>query len=170
MKKKQQGTFIVEFAIIAAALFIVLFAVMELARIIWIWNTAAEATRRGARVAAVCPIDVNPDSKVHRATVFADISNTGPTPSPILRGLDTGHVDVFYLDEDGTDLEDAATFENTRYVRVSLSGYPVKALIPFIDIEITLPPFETTIPSESLGLVPPDPDISGDTADFKCVF
>ena len=170
MKKKQQGSFIVEFAIIAAALFIVLFAVIELARVMWIWNTAAEATRRGARVAAVCPIDVGDHSKVHRATVFADISNSGPATSPILRELDTGHVDVFYLDEDGTDLEDAATFENTRYVRVSLSGYPVKALIPFIDIEITLPPFETTIPSESLGLVPPDPDIPGDTADFKCVF
>ena len=174
MKKKQKGSIIVEFDIIAAALFIVLFAVIDLARHLWIWNTAAEATRRGARVAAVCPIDVGDHSKVHRATVFADISNSGPATSPILRELDTGHVDVFYLDEDGTDLtaDDTPppTFENTRYVRVSLSGYPVKALIPFIDIDITLPPFETTIPSESLGLVPPDPDIPGDTADFKCVF
>ncbi len=47
MKKREQGLFLVEFAIIAAALFILLFALIELARIIWIWITGDEDTRRG---------------------------------------------------------------------------------------------------------------------------
>jgi len=163
MKKKVRGTFIVEFAIISVALFIVLFSVMELARIIWIWNTADEATRRGARVAAVCPID---HPSVPKVTVFADPSG-GSTTSPILKGLTTSNVSVSYLDEDGADLGGAATFDNTRYVRVSLSGFTVTPLIPFIDLNFTLPSFETTIPSESLGLIP-DPDNPTDPPVFDC--
>jgi len=159
MKKREQGTFIVEFAIIAAALFLVLFAVMELSRIIWIWNTADEATRRGARVAAVCPIG---HPGVARATVFADPSGSGAATSPILRGLTTANVTVDYLDASGGNQGGAPVFNNTRYVRVSLSGYTVTPLIPFINTTITLPDFETTIPSESLGLIPPaDPPVCG---------
>jgi Flp pilus assembly protein TadG len=164
MKKNEQGLFIVEFAIIAAALFVVLFAVMELARIIWVWNTADEATRRGARVAAVCPID---DTAVECVTVFAapDCGSTGN--SPILRGLSTSNVTVSYLDSDGTVLG-TPTFDDTRFVRVSLSGYTISPLIPFIDTTFTLPPFETTIPSESLGLVP-DPDNPTAAPVFDCL-
>ena len=160
MKKKEQGMVIVEFAIIAVALVIVLFTVMELGRLIWIWNTADEATRRGARVAAVCPIG---DQAVPRVTVFADPGGGGSANSPILPGLNANtHVTVEYLDENGGTPPGGATFENTRYVRVSLSGYPVTLMIPFIEITINLPAFETTIPSESLGFVP-------DTADFRCL-
>jgi Flp pilus assembly protein TadG len=157
MKKSEQGLFLVEFAIIAAALFLVLFAVIELSRIIWIWNTADEATRRGARVAAVCPID---HPAVPEATIFATAGSGGP--SPILRGLTTANVSVAYLDEVG----DAETsYELVKYVRVSLNNYTVTPLIPFINTTFTLPAFETTIPSESLGLIP-DPD--NPTAAARC--
>jgi len=157
MKKSEQGVFTVEFAIIAVALFIVLFAVIELSRIIWIWNTADEATRRGARVAAVCPIN---HPAVAEATVFAP-SGGGPN-SPILRNLTTANVSVAYLDEDG-DAE--TTFELIKYVRVSLNNHTVTPLIPFINTTFTLPSFETTIPSESLGFIP-DPD--DPTAAARC--
>ena len=157
MKKSERGLFLVEFAIIAAALFLVLFAVIELSRIIWIWNTADEATRRGARVAAVCPID---HPAVPEATIFATAGSGGP--SPILRGLTTANVSVAYLDEVG----DAETsYELVKYVRVSLNNYTVTPLIPFINTTFTLPAFETTIPSESLGLIP-DPD--NPTAAARC--
>lgn len=149
MKKTAQGIYLVDFAIVAVMLFTVLFLVIELSRIIWVWNTADEATRRGARVAAVCPID---HPAVLETTIFATAGDGGP--SPILRGLDTSNVSVAYLDEVG-DTE--TVFEDIKYVRVSLSNYTVTLLIPFIDATITLPPFETTIPSESLGLIP-DPD------------
>jgi len=160
MRKRQQGLFIVEFAIIAVALFIVVFTVLELARIVWIWNTADEATRRGARVAAVCPIN---HPAVAEATVFAPAGG-GPN-SPILRGLSaTDNVTVTYLDENGAEDTD---FTDIRYVRVSLRNYTVTPLIPFIDVTFTLPPFETTIPSESLGLVP-DPDNPDDPPVCSC--
>lgn len=146
MKHRERGTFTVEFAIIAAALFIVLFAVIELSRIIWIWNTATEATRRGARVAAVCPIN---HPAVPEVTVFGPPG--GGADSPILRDLSTGNVTVQYLAQDGTPDTD---FEDIRYVRVSINNYSLTPLIPFVNTNFTLPPFETTIPSESLGYIP----------------
>jgi Flp pilus assembly protein TadG len=149
MKKSVQGLFTVEFAIIAAALFLILFTVIELSRIIWIWNTADEATRRGARVAAVCPIN---HPAVLETTIFAPAGSG--VPSPILRGLTTSNVAVEYLDADGVA---ETSFSLIKYVRVSLNNYTVTPLIPFVDKTFTLPSFETTIPSESLGFTP-DPD------------
>jgi hypothetical protein len=149
MSKREQGTFTVEFAIIAAALFIVLFAVIELAHLLWIWNTATEATRRGARVAAVCPIN---HPAVPEVTVFAQPG--GGPGSPILKDLSTANVSVEYLNQDGDPDTD---FRDIAFVRVSLNNYTFTPLIPFVNVDFTLPPFETTIPSESLGYIP-DPD------------
>ena len=154
MSKREQGTFTVEFAIIAAALFMVLFAVIELAHVLWIWNTATEATRRGARVAAVCPIN---HPAVAEVTVFAQPGG-GPS-SPILSGLSTGNVSVEYLNQYGDPDTD---FQDIAYVRVSLNNYAFTPLIPFVNVDFTLPPFETTIPSESLGYIPNRDDPTAD--------
>jgi hypothetical protein len=165
MKKKQQGLYLVEFAITAVVTFIILFAVIELARIIWIWNTADEATRRGARVAAVCPAN---DDAIAQVTVFADL---GSDESQIIKGLTTGNVVVEYFNENGTEItagNEAFYFENTRYVRVSLIDFYVEPLIPFVgDIRFDLPAFEATLPAESLGFVPNPDDPSASY--FDCL-
>jgi len=157
LKKNQRGAYVVEFAIIAAVMFIVLFAAIELSRMIWVWNTLDEATRRGARLAAVCPIN---DPSIPEVTVFN--SPGDGTDSPILQGLHPDHVDVKYLVSDGVNT--SATFEDVRYVRVSINctgclfngeKYKFKPLIPFFNTAgFELPAFETTLPSESLGYVP----------------
>jgi hypothetical protein len=157
MSKREQGLFTVEFAIAATALFIVMFAVIELARIIWVWNTVDEATRRGARVAAVCPIN---HPAVPEVTIFAQPG--GGPDSPILQGLSTGNVNVQYLDQDGNPDTD---FQDIRFVRVSINNYSITPLIPFVRTVFTLPPFETTIPSESLGYIP---DVDDPLADPVC--
>lgn len=48
----QSGTFAVEFALLAAFFFTVLFGVIELARVIYIFNTLQEVTRRAAHAAS----------------------------------------------------------------------------------------------------------------------
>jgi Flp pilus assembly protein TadG len=149
-RKPQRGTFIVEFAIIAAAMFVVLFAAVELSRMIWIWNTAEEATRRGARVAAVCPIG---DSAVPQVTVFA--TPGGGANSPILRGLSTANVVVQYFQADGTTPAVSTIGPNAaKYVRVAIVNYTFTPNLPFVNATFTLPPFTTTLPSESLGFIP----------------
>lgn len=153
MNRREHGTFIVEFAIIAAGLFILLFAVIELSRLIYIWNTINEATRRGARVAAVCPISEK--DIVKRATVFGSYNSvTGVysgDDSAILSDLDITDVNVTHFAADGVTPSDV--WEEVSYVRVSID-YDVTPLIPFFETEITLPTFETTLPAESLGFVP----------------
>ncbi len=53
--KTQRGAAMVEFALIALLFFIILFGIIEFGRAFFTYNTLVEATRRGARVAAVCP-------------------------------------------------------------------------------------------------------------------
>ncbi|MFL6660932.1 MAG: TadE family protein, partial [Rhizobacter sp.] len=44
----------VEFALVASVFFMMLFGALEFSRLLWTWNAASEATRYGARLAAVC--------------------------------------------------------------------------------------------------------------------
>ena len=66
---RQKGTTTVEFAVVAALLLTLLFGVIEVGRAMFVWNTLNEATRRGARVAAVCPVD---HASVARVTIFGE--------------------------------------------------------------------------------------------------
>lgn len=162
MKMRQKGLTTVEFAIIGALFFIVLFGVIEFGRMLFVWNTLTEATRRGARVAAVCPVN---HPAIARKTVFNDENTDGS--SPILSNLSTDDVEVQYLEDDGDVIADpVANFSDIAYVRVSISGgsdgvagyqhdlLVLPALIPGLTGTLTAPEFETTLPRESLGVVP----------------
>ena len=54
---KQRGAAAVEFALIASLLFMLMFGIVEMSRVLFYWNTATEATRLGARLAVVCNKD-----------------------------------------------------------------------------------------------------------------
>ena len=51
MRHQQKGMYTVEFALVAALFFVLLFGVIEFARALFVWETLTEATRRGARLA-----------------------------------------------------------------------------------------------------------------------
>ena len=55
--KKQRGAAAVEFAIVCLLLFTILFAILEFGRMMYVYNTMQEVTRRGAREAVVRWID-----------------------------------------------------------------------------------------------------------------
>ncbi len=160
MKKKQQGVATVEFAIVSALLLLLLLTVIEFARLVFVWNTATEATRRGARVAAVCPVNA---PAIQNVAVFNDDATSGP--SALLSGVSTADVRVEYLDGGGNavdctycNCDDScgdAPFVSIRYVQVSISNYQHTLLLPPpLNLTITMPAFETTLPRESLGVVP----------------
>jgi hypothetical protein len=153
MRHRQKGLYIVEFAFVAALFFVLLFGMIEFARALFVWNTLTEATRRGARLAAVCPVG---HASIANVTVFNDPAAAGT--SPILHGLNSSNVVPEYLDQAGmpTDI-----FDDIRYVRVSIVGFQHTLLIPpllpglmSMNMTLTAPEFETTLPSESLGCVP----------------
>ncbi|MEI6068791.1 MAG: TadE family protein [Methylococcaceae bacterium] len=156
-KPKQKGAETVEFAMIALLFFAVLFAIIEFGRALFVWNALAEATRRGARMAVVCPYDIeSPIPK--QVAIFGDYASS-LTTSPIIVGLTPAMVNVRYLNQDGAVETNPMRIE---FVEVGIIDYPYQFIIPLWGSSITVgslasPAFTTTLPAESLGAVPTIP-------------
>ena len=145
---KQTGLATVETAIVGVVAMIVLFAVFEVARAFFVINALEEATRRGARVAAVCQIN---DPAINQITIFNDSGTAGP--SPLVFNLTTANVDVDYLDDAGAVVGDpVGNFIDIGYVRVGITNYQHQLIIPLFLRTITMPDFATILPRESLGV------------------
>ena len=144
MRHRQQGLSTVEFALVAVVLFIMIFGVIEFGRAFFVASALDEATRRGARMAAVCPVN---DPAIAQAAAF----NNGLIP-----GLDATDIVVEYLDDAGGVVIDppAAGFQAIRYVRVRVVGYQHQMFIPLITplSVFTMPEYATILPRESLGI------------------
>jgi hypothetical protein len=149
MKKRQQGMTTVEAAIGGVLMMIMLFGTIEIARAIFVWNFLDEVTRRGARVAAVCPIDRTDDAIAKRVAIFAPPG--GPNQSPVVNELSTDDLDLEYLDAAGVD--NGTEFEDVKFVRVSIPSFELRFLF-FNALAWTTPDFLTILPSESLGYNP----------------
>lgn len=145
-KRRQQGLTSVEFAIISSVFFVVLFGVIEMGRALFVVNTLTEATRRGARMAAVCPVG-------SAAPANAAVFGNGTGSSTVVYGLTTGNIEVDYLDSNGNALPNpTATFGAIDYVRVKIVGFTMPLYIPFLLPTLALSGFEATLPRESLGV------------------
>lgn len=136
--QKQQGAAAVEFALVAIVFFMLLFGVMEMARILFTWNSAVEATRYGARVAAVCDID---KTKPHTEIV--------QRMQLIMPNLPADKVDVSYL-PDSCNKDGTGGNEPCKWVKVAIEDLSVQTYIPSIGRLWDMPEFSTTLPRESL--------------------
>lgn len=116
--RRQAGVAAVEFALVAALFFTILLGAIEMARLLWTWNAAGEATRLGARLAVVC--DMNDPGIFRRMQVM-------------LPALQSTNVKIDYF---------------SQSVRVTLAGYTHVPIIPFVPLSIPIPPFQTTLPKE----------------------
>ena len=148
-KRNQKGTTVVEFAVVATVLFTVIFALIDFSRLFFAMAALDESTRRGARVAAVCPVN---DPFTAQTALFGGL----------VSGLGTEHIVVEYLDEDGSTVAapGGAGYGSIIYVRVRIQGFQLQTFIPGLTGLLPTPAFATTIPSESLGRV--------GTADIAC--
>lgn len=144
----QKGTTTVEFAIAGAVALTVLFAVIEVGRAMFVLNALGEATRRAARIAAVCPIN---DPAIADVALFnAPGAGTG---GRIIGGLGAANVETTYLDADGNVIADAVTnFKNIEFVRTRIVNFQHEMLIPFATQLFTTPDFSTVVRRESLGV------------------
>jgi len=161
-KHQQKGAETVEFAMIALLFFAMLFAVIEFSRAMFVWNALAEATRRGARMAVVCPVGSAVPKQV---AMFGDKAGS-LTTSPIIAGLTPAMVIVSYYLEDGVTISADQTL--IKFAGVKITGYTHKLMIPLWGSTITAPDFKTTLPTESLGAVPTYPPAAAAATD--CVF
>ena len=147
-RRSQSGLTTVEFSIIGSVLFMVLFGVIEFGYALFVVNTLTEATRRGARMAAVCQVgDPTPAS----VAVF----DSGNGTSTVIYGLTTSDVEIDYLDASGAVIADpSSNFGLIRYVRAKIVNFQLPLMIPFVMPTLQLSGFSATIPRESLGVLP----------------
>ena len=131
MRRTDNGTTTVEFAIVGLLVMVVVFGVIEFGRALFVMNTLTEATRRGARMAAVCPVG---DPKPASVAVF----DSGGGSSAVVAGLSTGNVLVEYLDVNGAPIANpTGNFATIRYVRVSIAPISIGVCVASRIDEIT---------------------------------
>ena len=145
MKKQQRGLYLVEFALVSGVFFLMMFGAIEVARLMYTWSALNAMTQRGARIAAVCPLN---DAAVKQTAIF---------DGDVVPGVTAANISVEYLQADG--LTAATGRGNTRFVKVEIIGYQHQMLIPatvanFVAPLLTAPPFTTLRPAESLGKNP----------------
>lgn len=127
-RKQQRGAAAVEFALVAIVFFMLLIGIVEMGRVLFTWNAVAEATRYGARVAVVCPL--NDPAILSRM-------------QKIMPALTSANVSVRYT-------PDPCSVATCQQVSVSIQQMAVTPLIPRWVGDLMVPPFTTTLPRESM--------------------
>jgi Flp pilus assembly protein TadG len=134
----QRGVAAVEFALVSTVLFMLLFGVIELGRMLWTWNAAVESTRLGARLAAVCDIDRSSNAPIKTRM------------REMLPALANGNIVVEYMNPADT-VDATCTNDNCKAVRVQLSNFTHSAIIPFAPLTVTMPNFATIVRKEFMS-------------------
>lgn len=127
-----RGLVTIEFTLLAAVLFLALFAIAGFARTIYIYNATANATRLGARLAVVC--------------APAAASNIKTKMVAKVSGLTTSNIDIVYNPS-------GCSVSTCRSVTVSIANFTVAIATPasFPLGSITVPGFSTTLVRESMN-------------------
>ncbi len=125
----QRGAVAAEFAIVSILFFALIIAVIEFTKLGIVYSSAVEATRLGARVAAVC-------SKTDAAKVKAKMKS-------MLGLLEPANITITYPSA-------SCSAAGCDPVTVAITGLTYRAAIPFVPLDFPVPAFSTSVPSESL--------------------
>ena len=144
-RKKQNGVYSVEFALVGLTFFMLLFMLLELGRLFFIWNVLTEASRRGARLASVCSFDSGSMSAFDGMKEAALFNND----LDLVPNLALANLQIEYLTFDG---DAAANFAAVDLVRAKIIGYSLPLITPGFTMTLNSPRFSTILPRESLGV------------------
>lgn len=176
----QRGVAAVEFAILAIVFFTLVFGVLELARVMYLFNILQEVTRRAAVLASTSGFDQGTVDAIRTQALFADKNGNLVFGEPVT----PAHLKIDYLSiardpatgavtpqAASTPADPATNHLNCltnpyaasciRLVRVRVcqpgggndcTAVPYKMLFPLIKIPgLMLPRSETIVPAQSLG-------------------
>ena len=164
-RKNERGTTIAEFAVVALLFFTIIFGIIEFGRLLYTHNALTDATRRGARYAALhTGGTANDQLAVKRYVVYGPNgtfdAQGNPTSPPLINGLTTTMVIVDFagIDADGDPATPGTTSYGTNLgsATVSIENYQFNLSIPVIGRTLTLPKYTTTSMAESAGEEPAD--------------
>jgi Flp pilus assembly protein TadG len=131
--QKESGAALVEFALISMLFFSLLLGIMEFGRLLFTWNSAAEATRWGARLAVVC--DLSDGTIKDRMRL-------------VMPQLGDGNIVITY--DNPPNAPNSCDKSNCKSVTVSVTGVSVTTIIPIMNVTVPIPPFSTSLPRESM--------------------
>lgn len=141
MNRHQRGATAVEFALVAVLFFAVLLGILEFGRVLFTWNSVAEATRWGARQAVVCGRG--------SGSVLSRMQQIVPS-------LSSSNVAVTWYDANGISASCDST--SCTGVSVSVTGMSASPVSPAAWIGfssgLTVPGFVTYLPREIMGQDP----------------
>jgi Flp pilus assembly protein TadG len=129
----QRGAALVEFALVAMIFFLLLIGIFEFGRLMFTWNTAVEATRRGARLAVVC--------NMNDTQIMTEMERM----LPVLHDAD---IQITYLPEN-CDV-DSCQSVTVEILPGSQSAAAFQYYIPLLNSSWKIPAFSTTLTRESL--------------------
>jgi len=157
-RKRERGSTMVEMAITLPLFLLLIFAIIELALVIFTWTRAVDSTRAGARYAivndAVTDISSLDCSAVTNVTVSCDSANCADLMNEmnsLYQDLEAANVTVRY------GCSSTGFSGNPRPVRevsVSIVGQEYELVLPGViglDPNLTLPDFTSTRVSEDLN-------------------
>lgn len=141
LKSRQSGATAVEFALVLLIFLTFLLAITDFSRMLYTWNAANEATRAGARYAAVC------DNTGNEAEVLARMQALLPQISNI-------NIDVVWEDVDGViNSCSPATCAGVTVTIVGLNYQWISPILAFI-APIPMPTFSTYLTREIMRMDP----------------
>lgn len=155
-----------EFAIVAGFFFTLILGIIEFSRLLYTHNALADASRRGARYAAlheqddpcVAYIVVYGETHVNKTVAEGTPTTCTPTGPPLINGLTTTNVAVSWAgaDEDANPATPATTGygQNLGSATVSIQNYDFTLSIPFFRQTLRMPAYRTTLMAESAGIEP----------------
>lgn len=163
--RSQRGAAVIEFALVALIFFSLLLGIMEFGRMLYLWNTVQEVTRRAARNAVVS--DFNTDvAAIKLNAVFGGV-NLPASPEisnaeiqinylngSLTRASPTDPADNISACNDVTRTSDCIQFVEACVATNgactgSISYIPMAGMFPFLAINI--PVSSVVMPAESLG-------------------
>jgi len=157
--RSQRGATMAEFAVVSGVFFMIVFGIIEFGRLLYTHNALTDASRRGARYAALHKEADKPCVKnvVVYGETHVDPTTCAPTGPALINKLTTANVVVTY---DGADADNNPATPPTSYgmnlgtVTVSIQNYSFTLGIPFATKTFTMGAYTTTLTSESAGEEP----------------
>lgn len=134
--KRQSGVYMVEFAIVGSIFLLLLFAIIEIGRLLYTYNVLHEASRRAARLAVVCQVD----SDITNISLFKG--------AKLIPNLNASNLSISYRDLNGS----ITTGNDIDMVRAEIINYQHQFLLPGLSLFLNSPNFTTNLPRESLGV------------------
>lgn len=176
---RERGATAVEFALVSLFFFTLLFGIVELGRLMYVWNTVQEVTRRAAREAVVRNFSTDV-AALRREAIFR-AGTAGTVVLPAAGEISNAEIRITYLDVNQVEVSPAPSdpADNLsacadagrvtsciRYVRAEVcdtdncQGVLYEPVVGFllavagVDFRIRIPISPVVMPAEGLGFVP----------------